>query len=528
MIETMRSSRGAVSAPHHLAAEAGLRVLREGGNAIEAMVATAATIAVVYPHMNALGGDNFWLIHKSGRIFGIDACGRAAKKITREFYLSRGFSSIPSRGALSALTVAGAPSGWELALQISAKFGGSLPLDRLLEDAIYYAGVGVPVTRSLQKNVVNKSNELADIPGFSETFLPDGKPPIVGERFVLPALAETLMQIGERGISDFYEGELSRKIISDLAKVGSPLSLEDMEKHKARMTEPLQAATSSGTLYNMPPPTQGIASLIILSLFDILKRPEAETADYIHAIIEATKAAFNIRDKYVADPDSMNVLVSKFLSHDSLTQLASGIDFSHAKPWNTPVDSGDTVWMGAADSDGCVVSCIQSVYWEFGSGLVLPETGIVWQNRGIGFSLNQNHHNRLEPMRQPFHTIQPALANLHDGRVMAYGTMGGEGQPQTQAAIFSRYVTYKQDLQTAINSPRWLLGRTWGDDTSKLRLESRFTADVTNDLAQRGHELEMVGDFDDIMGHAGAVVLRPDGIFEAASDPRSDGAALGF
>ena len=528
MIETMRSSRGAVSAPHHLAAQAGLRVLREGGNAIEAMVATAATIAVVYPHMNALGGDNFWLIKKSGKIIGIDACGRTAKKINREFYLKRGFSSIPPRGALSALTVAGAPSGWDLALQISAKIGGSLPLSRLLEDAIFFASVGVPVTRSLQKNIINKSNELADVPGFSETFLPGGKPPIIGERFVLSALAETLAQISERGISDFYEGELSRKIISDLATAGSPLRLEDMEKHRARVVEPLKATTSFGTLYNMPPPTQGIASLMILSLFDLFKRPEAETADYIHAIIEATKAAFNIRDKYVADPDYMDVAVSKFLSHESLTQMASEIDFSHAKPWNAQVDSGDTVWMGAADCDGCVVSCIQSIYWEFGSGLVLPETGIVWQNRGIGFSLEQNHHNSLEPMRQPFHTIQPALAKLCDGRTMAYGTMGGEGQPQTQAAILSRYVAYKQDLQSAINAPRWLLGRTWGDDTSILRLESRFGSDVADDLRQRGHKLELVSDFDDIMGHAGAVVLRPDGIYEAASDPRSDGAAVGF
>lgn len=528
MLETMRCPRGAVSAPHHLAAETALRVLRDGGNAVEAMVAAAATIAVAYPHMNSLGGDNFWLIKKGDKIFGIDACGRASENVSAKFYSDRGYRSIPSRGPLSALTVAGALSGWDLALQISSKFGGSLPLDRLLEDAIFYAKTGVPVAHSLHKNIAKKASELKNIPGFSETFLSAGKPPKTGARFTLSALAATLKHLSERGLQDFYTGKLSRKIAFDLSKLDSPVSLDDLKRHEASIIEPLEVPTSIGTLYNMPPPTQGIASLIILSLFDMLEKPEPETADYIHVLLEATKAAFEIRDKHVCDPEQMDISAERLLETNNLRRMASEIDLKQAKPWKPKIDLGDTVWMGAADSDGCVVSFIQSIYWEFGSGLVLPETGIVWQNRGVSFSLDEKHHNCLEPMRKPFHTIQPAMAKLRDGRIMAYGTMGGEGQPQTQAALFSRYAVYQQDLQTAINAPRWLLGKTWGDDSNMLRLESRIEADVVNELKQRGHVVEVVGSYDDIMGHAGAVVVRPDGIFEAASDPRSDGAATGF
>ena len=528
MIETARSSRGMVSAPHHLAAEAGLRVLREGGNAIEAMVAAAATITVVYPHMNALGGDNFWLIHEAGEVTGIDACGAASMAANRALYTDLKHRMIPTRGPLAALTVAGAPSGWELALQISANRGGFMPLSRLMEDAIYYAENGIPVSCSLNKNIVAKADELQAVPGFSEIFLPAGEPPLVGDRLVFSALAETLRRLGSQGIDDFYNGDLATSMASDLKNLGSPIGRDDLARHRARIVAPLSVATSAGTLYNMPPPTQGLASLLILALFDRLERPKAESAEYVHLLLEATKAAFRVRDSHICDPDYMTVSAEDFTSNSALSQMASDIDREIATPWPSPMRGGDTVWLGAADSEGCVVSFIQSIYWEFGSGIVLPDTGIVWQNRGIGFSLDEGHHNRLEPMRRPFHTIQPALARLPDGEVMAYGTMGGEGQPQTQAALFSRYAIYGQELQQSVNAPRWLLGKTWGDDTTALRIEDRFESTVIDELERRGHSPELTDAFDDIMGHAGAVVARRDGMFEGASDPRSDGAACGF
>ena len=206
-----------------------------------------------------------------------------------------------------------------------------------------------------------------------------------------------------------------------------------------------------------------------------------------------------------------------------MEELASSIDPEKAAPWPATDPNGDTVWLGSVDAEGRTVSFIQSVYWEFGSGVVLSDSGVLWQNRGISFSLDDNHHNCLKPHRRPFHTIQPALAKLEDGRIMAYGTMGGEGQPQTQAMIFSRHVLFGQPLQQAVSAPRWLLGRTWGAETTSLKIEDRFERRVIDALTSMGHVVEMVGGYEEIMGHAGALVYHPDGLIEGASDPRSDG-----
>ena len=208
--------------------------------------------------------------------------------------------------------------------------------------------------------------------------------------------------------------------------------------------------------------------------------------------------------------------------------MAASIDPAKAAPWPHPSQQGDTVWFGAIDGDGTAVSAIQSLYWEFGSGVILDETGITWQNRGTSFSLDETHHNALKPRRRPFHTIQPALAHLADGRVMPWGTMGGEGQPQTQTMIFARHVLHGMDLQGSITAPRWLLGRTWGEETTTLKLENRIDQAVIDWLTSAGHAVEMTGPYEDMMGHAGALVRHPSGLIEGASDPRSDGAAVGF
>ena len=208
--------------------------------------------------------------------------------------------------------------------------------------------------------------------------------------------------------------------------------------------------------------------------------------------------------------------------------MAAEVSRDKALPWPEVAVPGDTVWLGAADSEGRVVSFIQSIYWEFGSGVVLPETGITWQNRGVSFGLDPSHTNSLAPYRRPFHTIQPALSRLSDGRVMSYGTMGGEGQPQTQAMVFARHVLFGQELQQAVTAPRWLLGRTWGASATNLRIENRFDPDVLKALIDAGHDVEVLGDFDDVMGHAGAVVLHPDGLMEGAADPRGNGQPAGF
>jgi len=517
-------------APHHLAAHAGVRVLEDGGNAIEAMIAAASTIAVAYPHMNSIGGDNFWLVHEPGNDpIGIDACGGAAKAADIAFYRNRGFDTIPSRGPLAALTVAGAVSGWQEALRISTEsWGGRLPLQRLLEDAIFLARDGVSVTRTLAENLRLKNSETKIAPGFSATFCPDGKFPAEGDRFRQSRMAHTLENLGRHGLDSFYRGDLAAAVAADLEIAGSPLRLSDLERHVALRVNPLSVRVAGHRVYNLPPPTQGLASLMLLGIFDRLGVCEAESFDYIHGIVESSKRAFLVRDNYVTDPDYMLKDPAVFLDPRVLDEMASGIDRSSALPWPAEVSNGDTVWLGAIDSGGRAVSFIQSIYWEFGSGMVLDQTGITWQNRGISFSLDENHHNSLKPRRRPFHTIQPALAHLSDGRVMAYGTMGGEGQPQTQAMLFTRQVLYGQSVQQAVTAPRWLLGRTWGAESTTLKIENRFDAEVVNQLRQAGHNVEIVDEFDEIMGHAGALVHHPSGLIEGASDPRSDGQAVGF
>ena len=269
-----------------------------------------------------------------------------------------------------------------------------------------------------------------------------------------------------------------------------------------------------------------MVALLILGILDELGIGDvaAASTDYVHLCVEATKQAFHVRDRYVTDPAYMTVSPQSLLTRDLLRELAAKIDRHRAAPWGAGQGPGDTVWMGVIDGQGRAVSFIQSIYHEFGAGIVLNESGVNWQNRGCSFSLKNSHLNSLRPGRKPFHTLNPAMAQLHDGRVMVYGTMGGDGQPQTQSAIFTRVVAQGMDPQTAVSAPRWLLGRTWGNSSESLKLESRFEASVVRELASRGHEVEILQPFDEAMGHAGCIVRHANGVLEGGVDPRSDGA----
>ncbi len=528
MLTSTKSHQGIVVAPHHLAAQAGADILREGGNAIEAMVAAAASIAVAYPHMNGLGGDNFWLIHlpEEPEPAAIDACGAVAELADIDYYRQHGLHAIPGRGPQAALTVAGAISGWQRAMEISSKrLGGRIPLERLLAPAISQAKDGVAVTNTLANNIAGKRQELESQPGFAPQYLPDGNPLCIGDALALPTLADTFDALSRSGLADFYRGDVAGALAKDLEDIGSPLRKSDLERHIALDAKPLCLNVDGHRVYNLPPPTQGLASLLLLGVFDRLKVTDADGFDFVHGLVEATKSAFKIRDSHVCDPAYMTKKAEQFLAAVSIDKMASTIDRKQASPWPQATPGGDTVWLGAIDSEGRAVSFIQSIYWEFGSGVVLPETGITWQNRGTSFSLDPSHHNCLKPYKRPFHTIQPALAKLSDGRIMPYGTMGGEGQPQTQAMIFARHVMFGQELQQAVSAPRWLLGKTWGSDVTNLRIENRFAPSLFEALRQAGHDVEVIGDFDEIMGHAGALVQHPGGLIEGAYDPRSDGEA---
>ncbi len=520
------------TAPHALASQSALSVLRDGGNAVEAMIAAAATIAVVYPHMNSIGGDAFWLILRPGsEPVGIEACGVAAQSATIESYRTRGLNAIPVRGPLAANTVAGTVSGWDAAHRWSQQsLGGKLPLARLLADSIRFARDGVKVTASQARVTAAHRAQLQAIPGFADVHLPGGQAIPAGRNFQQPRLAATLEQLSRAGLDDFYRGELARSLARDLQQLGSPVALSDLEQYRARFRTPLSLRHSFGTIYNMPPPTQGLVSLLILGQLDRILTRDLDPlgADFVHASVEATKLAFEIRDTQLTDPDYMTVEPAGLLTPGRLDALAGRVSMQKAAAWGTGTSPGDTVWLGACDSQGVAVSFIQSIYHEFGSGVVLPGSGINWQNRGCSFSLDPQALNALRPGRRPFHTLNPAAARFTDGRTWVYGSMGGDGQPQFQAAIFARMAVFGSPVQAAIDAPRWLLGRTWGRSSETLKLEARFPARTFEALRQLGHDVEQVNAYDESLGHAGAIVRHPDGTLEGGSDPRSDGAVAGW
>jgi gamma-glutamyltranspeptidase len=528
MPATMRASGGMVTAPHTLAAESGARILADGGTAIEAALAVAATLAVVYPHMTGLGGDSFWLVAEPGGVpRTIDGAGRAGSQVSAALYEERHLAAVPWRGPLAANTVAGAVSAWAAAWEINAEWRGRLPLSRIVEDAIVLATRGTIVTASHSDAANRFRAELEPLAGFSALHFIGGEPPRTGDRLVQPALARTLAVLAAQGLESFYTGALAEQMAAELAAAGVPLGAADLAAQKASVGRPLKIALPVADIYNCGPPSQGLASLLILGLFARLNVPRADSFDHVHGIVESTKIAFAIRDREIGHRDDDGSVLERYLTDPELERAALSIDRRHAAAWAGGAGEGDTVWFGVIDANGRAVSAIQSLYFEFGAGIGLTQSGFVWQNRGCAFELKGAGPKVLAPGRKPFHTLNPAFARLRDGRTMVYGAMGGDGQPQTQAALFTRYALYEQDLQDSISAPRWVLGRTWRDTSTALRLESRFPAELFAELAAAGHSVEWASEFDQAMGHAGAIVHLPRHGFEGASDPRSDGAAVG-
>jgi gamma-glutamyltranspeptidase len=535
--------RGMVSTPHVLASAAGLDALQRGGSAVDAAIAANAVLCVVYPHMSGLGGDGFWLVvgPETSGVEALDASGPAARGATREFYSKMGQESeIPARGALAALTVPGAVDGWRAAHE---RFG-RLAWPDLMAAAIHYARDGMPVSRSLADWLVQDLPILREFPKTARVFLPTGEPQREGTRLVQADLARTLEELASAGPRAFYEGSIPKRISDDLARDGSPLRTEDFGAYKARWVEPIASSYRGFEVVQMPPSTQGFAALQILNLlegFDVTAWGEG-TADYYHHIVEAVKVAFADRDEWLTDPEHVDIPLDRLLSKDyaaerralinprralAMEQIEPGLRFAHDVHRRAP--AGDTCYFCTADSDGLVVSLIQSIYHDFGAAVIGGDTGIILQNRGSFFSLDDRHPNRLEPGKRTFHTIIPAMM-LRDGSpVLAYGTMGGEGQPQTQAALVTRIIDFGFDVQQAIESPRWLMGRTWGTASSALSLEARISDEVTRELTRRGHPIQIVAAWSGTLGHAHAIRIdRESGFLEGGADPRGDGAALGY
>ena len=535
-----RAQHGLIASPHYLASSTGLDILRDGGSAVDAAIAANATLCVVYPHMAGLGGDGFWLIAgDDADVEAINASGPAADAATREYYAELGYDEIPDRGSASALTVPGAVDGWRLAHEKH----GRLPWERLFEDAIGYAREGVAMTDDLTRWIALDADVLSEGSTAAETFLQDGRAPEPGAILRQPDLADSLESIATHGPRQgFYEGPVADAVCEGLGEE-SPLSTADFEQYTAEWVDPLSVDYRGYRAHSLPPNTQGIAALQILGLldgFDVDSWGDG-TADYYHHMAEAVKVAFADRDAWVTDPEAVDFPAERLLSTAYLNDRRSLIEPDSSlpaavEPGVTPEGitprpqepGGDTCYLSVVDDDGLAVSMIQSIYFDFGAGFVAGESGIIPQNRGSFFALEPSHVNSLEPGKRTFHTLIPSLLTRDGEPWLVYGTMGGEGQPQTQAALVSRIVDFGYDVQQAIEAPRWLFGRTWGDESKSLSLEGRVPDGVAADLQRRGQPVAMARDVDDTMGHAAAIRLHDDGTLEGGADPRGDGAALGY
>jgi oxamate amidohydrolase len=534
MLNTLyaESLLGAVTSPHHLATQAGQAVLAQGGNAIEAAIAVGSVLTVVYPHMNSIGGDAFFLLSDhNGKITAIDGAGPAGEQYNIEEYRQRGHEQIPKRGPLAANTVAGMVSVWDEALKVSKhQWQGKRPLSALLEAAHHYAKAGAPLTAGQLQSIRDHWGQLSQTQTFLDHFLIDGKIAEVGENFKQPSLAASFQTLSSEGLDSFYRGSLAQRIASGLAREGSLLTAKDFSDYRAKIVPHISVPFFKGTVVNMPPPTVGIASHIMLGILDRfdIRTLSPYSAEYIHLQAEATKISHQLRDRYLADPNFIHVPVEKLLSASFLDTLAARISLHHAAPFEEGPSPGDTVWFGVMDRQGRCVSAIQSVCWEYGSGLMAGDTGIVWQNRGHGFSMDVLKANVLIPKKRPSHTLSAPLYLENERPKMVFGTMGGESQPQTHAILAMRALKFGLPLAEVLDSPRCVLGRAWGDmSPTTLKLEQRFDQSVADQLTKMGHVVEWLPPYSVYAGHAGIIRVEENGTMQIAADPRSDGAALG-
>lgn len=518
----------AVASPNNLATVVGNNILQQGGNAIDAMVAVNTTLSVVFPHMTGAGGDAFWLIYDaaSKKQYALNASGRSAATISAKAYEDR--KKINERGPLSAITVPGAVDGWYQAHQ---KFG-SLPFADCLQPAIRYARNGFPANDSVVRFSESSLDLLRTYDSTANAFLKDGVAPyLAGETMKNPALAETLEKIAQEGRDVFYEGDISKRIVQSLQAQGGYLTEDDFRKHQSVWEDPLEVTYHGKTVSAPPPNSDGMATLQILGMLDQLDTEHLhdDQAAFIDLFTRATALAFKDRNEYLDDPDFTPIPTDQLLSEEYLRDRSKKLDQSKMAPPEEAIQAeGDTTFSCAVDQDGNAVAVIQSLYWEWGSGFVPDDTGILLQNRGSFFSLDPEDRNQLEPGKRPGHTLTCSIVCNEDGPELLVGAMGGDGQPQTQATLISRILDQAYSVQEAIDEPRWLLGRTWGEAKNGLRLEGRYPKEMIEQLENYGHEkVELIEDYSDLVGHAQAIQIFPDRI-EAGADPRSNGLALGY
>ena len=526
---------GMVTCPHSLASQAGVDVLRAGGSAVDAAIATSAALAVLYPHMTGVGGDAFWLIHdaKTGQVRYLDGGGRAAASASIDWFKTRGHVEIPFRGVLPAtLTTPGSVASWG---EAHAAYG-RLPMSRCLESAIGYARDGFPVTQRLAGWIEHVKADLAPHAESCAIFMPHGQVPVAGSKLFNPNLANTLEAIAQKGPAGFYEGAVGRELARFAAEQGGFFTEADLAAQTARWGEPLQGTYRDVTIFETPAPTQGFTVLQMLNLlepFALHEKPYL-SADPAHLMVQAKQIAYHDRDRFLADPLFANVPMERLIAKTHADERRPLMDPARALPWDKVPSygslTGDTVYIAVVDAQGNAVSLIHSLYGVFGSAVVAGQTGVMLQNRAAYFSLNPTHPNCLEPGKTPLHTLIASMG-FRDGRLWSVvGCMGADGQPQIHLQTYINLIDFGRNIQEALEAPRWLSGRfALGEDRDTLHIEARFPRETIDELERRGHRLNRWGDWNELAGHAHGIVIDPQsGMRYGGSDPRSDGAAAGY
>lgn len=528
-----RGTHGAVASPHYLATQAGKDVLMNGGNAIDAAIACNAVLCVVYPHMAGLGGDLFALVWsgEEQNVQAIDGSGGSGRNVEKDAYKKRGLDQIPRRGPLAANTVPGTVDAW---WQLHQRYG-KRPWPQLFQSAIQYAEEGFPASRKLSRFILNWKDELDEQETARKVFLKDGRVPEAGEMLRQPELAWSLKQIAENGRDAFYKGDIADRIIQSMERHEGLLTTDDLLHHTSIWESPISTEYRGYHIYEVRPNTQGIAALMImnmLSQFDLADIGDG-TPDYFHLMAEAAKLNYRYRDKWIANPAVQDIPYDQLLSKEFSKEIVKNFSWEEAydirKLGQLPVIqmNKDTTYTCVTDGEGNAISLIQSLYHEFGAMFMPEGCGFFLQNRGSSFSLEAGHPNELRPDTRPFHTLIPGMV-LKDGKpFMLLGTMGGEGQPQTQSALITRVIDFGYNIQQAIEAPRWLYGRRWGQESISLKLEDRIAEPIFQVLENRGHQVVRVGEYSQVMGHAqGIVIDQKQGVYSAGADPRGDGLAL--
>ena len=522
------ATHGMVAAPHALAAQAGLDLLKAGGNAVDAAIAANATLQVVYPFVCGLGGDLFALVWDapSRTLIGLNASGRSAGAATIERYRALGHETMPRYGVHS-ITVPGCASGWGM---LASRFG-RLGLARALQPAIRYAREGFPVGPGLSRALARMDQASFTHRSFRENYLPDGRIPTVGSLATATALADSLSVIAEGGSDAFYHGPLAQRIATFFAREGGLITEDDLAAHEAEWVQPLSVPFAGLEVCELPPNTQGVTALQMLGLTDGLTLGDDPlSARTAHLEVEAKKLAFADRAAYITDLQRMRLGPEALIAPDYLAGRRALISSERALATTATAGfMGDTIYLCAADGDSSAVSLIQSNYAGFGSGLVVDGTGISLQNRGAYFSLDPNAANALEPQKRTLHTLIPSMA-LREGRpVVVFGAMGGDGQPQTHLQVYTNLLRYGMNIQAAIESPRWAHGADEPGQRELLHMEPRFPAETLAELAALGHEIALVTPLDSAMGHANGILIDERmGVLHGGSDPRAEGAAVGW